>query len=131
MGLVNLSTFHAVKIVLVIDRLNEKLLLILPLKTLFAQFDFTIASFIAKLITMISFVKLVNEVLLSLFDCWNGTFILHIAKLVTATLLNFGMQRKHAQNQGHRWNVDWGGVYSYIHVLPDEFLLKSNSNSSV
>ena len=24
-----------------------------------------------------------------------------------------------------------GGVYSYIHVLPDEFLLKSNSNLSI
>ena len=27
--------------------------------------------------------------------------------------------------------IGGGGVYSYIHVLPDEFLFKSNSNSSL
>ena len=33
--------------------------------------------------------------------------------------------------QGRRWNVNWGGGGVRIHVLPDEFLFKSNSNSSI
>ena len=60
---------------------------------------------LAKLIIMISLIKLVNEALLSLFDFWNSTFILHITTLVTATLLNFAMHRKHAQN-GRPFMVD-------------------------
>ena len=76
--------------------------------------DFTIANFIAKLIIMISFIKLVNEALFSLFDCWNCTFILHITKFVTgtATSLNFAMHRKHAQN---------GSPLMVDHFLPYKF----------
>ncbi len=28
-------------------------------------------------------------------------------------------------SQGRRQSVNWGGVYSYIRVMPDGFLLKS------
>ena len=77
------------------------------------------------------------------FSCWSIKLIASIGSsrsknFVQKSKIRFSIQGKCSEQfqtflsegvsirpyQGRNWSVNWGGEYSYIRVLPDEFLFK-------